>query len=424
MTSPDGRGDGRGGHDGQDSGAKANRRLATHSRRLLALPSLPVSRSLPRACAPFMAFVQALRANGFAIAPEQATSFLAAVALVGPKSMEHIRQAGIATLAPPPERRGVFDALFRAIFFGDASLSAIGDDEDEETRIRDAGDKDERREIPLKQEKGGAIFSATEQLSVRSFATGGDAALSGFRRSLARALPVRRTFRHLKATSGGSIDLRRSMREIVRGDGDVPSPDFRRRQSVPRRLVLLIDVSGSMKQHTENYLRVAHAAVQATGTAEVFTIGTRLTRITRTLRIRDRDRALALAAAAVADWDGGTRIGPALLAFLSVPRFAALSRGASVVLLSDGLERGDHAALETAMRRLSARAFRLSLASPLAGDARFRPETAALAAILPFLDDLVDGSSISALTDFILSLGRPVPRAEAIWGRKKHDRHR
>ncbi|MCV3735358.1 VWA domain-containing protein (plasmid) [Rhizobium sp. TRM96647] len=379
---------------------------------------------LPRACGPFMAFVQALRTNAFVVAPEQATSFLAAVALVGPRSMEHIHQAAIATLAPPPERRGAFDALFRAVFFADAPLAAAGDDEDEETRIRDAGGRDERREIPLKREKGGAISSTTEQLSVRNFATGEDAALSAFRRSLARALPVRRTFRQLKALSGGSIDLRRSMREIVRGDGDVPSPDYRRRQPVPRRLVLLIDISGSMREHTEAHLRLAHATVQATATAEVFTIGTRLTRITRALRIRDRERALALAADTVADWDGGTRIGPALLAFLAVPRFAALSRGASVVVLSDGLERGDHTALETAMRRLSARAFRLSLASPLAGDPRFRPETAALAAILPFLDDLVDGASVPALTDFLLSLGRPAPRAETIWGRRKHERHR
>ncbi|TIP32605.1 MAG: VWA domain-containing protein, partial [Mesorhizobium sp.] len=109
--------------------------------------------------------------------------------------------------------------------------------------------------------------------------------------------------------------------------------------------------------------------------AEVFTFGTRLTRITSALRIRDREQALARAAALVDDWDGGTRMGPTLLAFLSVPRFSAFARGACVVVLSDALERGDHTDLETAMLRLSARAFRLSLATPLAGDARFRPAT-------------------------------------------------
>jgi uncharacterized protein with von Willebrand factor type A (vWA) domain len=184
---------------------------------------------------------------------------------------------------------------------------------------------------------------------------------------------------------------------------------------VQRNILLLIDVSGSMKLHTSDYLQLAHAVVRGAERAEVFTFGTQLTRITPSLRLRSRDHALAAAAAQVEDWDGGTRIGPTLLAFLSVPRFAAFARGAAVVILSDALERGDHAAMETAIRRLSARAFRLSLCTPLAGDPRFRPETAALRAILPVLDDLVDASSVATLTQFILSLGRPAPAAGAVW---------
>jgi uncharacterized protein with von Willebrand factor type A (vWA) domain len=214
------------------------------------------------------------------------------------------------------------------------------------------------------------------------------------------------------------------LRTIVQGDGDVPRPLLRKRQAVPRRIVVLIDISGSMKLHTLDYLKLAHAVVQATGNAEIFTFGTRLTRITRALRIRDGDMALAAAAKGVDDWDGGTRIGPALLAFLAIPRFAALARGAAVVILSDGLERGDHADMERAMRRLAARAFRLSLCTPLAGDVRFRPETSALRAVLPLLDDLTDGSSIERLTSFILSLGRAAPPAETIWRRHPNERDR
>ena len=119
----------------------------------------------------------------------------------------------------------------------------------------------------------------------------------------------------------------------------------------------------------------------------------------------------------VDDWDGGTRIGPSLQAFLAVPRFSAFARGASIILLSDALERGDHREMESAVRRLSQRAFRLSLATPLAGDPRFRPETAALRAVLPVLDDLVDGSSIEELTRFTLSLARPAPAAQTVWRR-------
>ena len=270
--------------------------------------------------------------------------------------------------------------------------------------------------LELRQEESGESASALERLGRRTFPSDRET-LHAFRRALPSALPQRRSFRPVRARSRGTLDLRRALRAIVRADGDVPAPPFRRRPTVSRRLLILIDISGSMKLHTGDYLKLAHSAVQAADRVEVFTLGTRLTRITRALRIRDLDAALDRSAALVDDWDGGTRIGPTLLAFLGVPRFAAFARGAAVVLLSDGLERGDHAEMETAMRRLGARAFRLSLATPLAGDPRFSPRTAALKAILPCLDDLVDGSSLSGLADFMLTLARPAPSAASVWRR-------
>ncbi|MER8829849.1 VWA domain-containing protein [Mesorhizobium sp. M0938] len=356
-----------------------------------------------------------MRRYGFPIAPEQVSGFMQAVTLLGPRSMADIREAALATLAPPPDRRDEFEAHFQSHFYGNTAAVVEGE-ADEETRIKDdGGTRDEEIEV-ARQEEGGELSSGAEQLSARGFQRDGDG-LAAFRRKLATALPTRRSFRTVRTHARGKLDLRRSLREIVSADGDVPSPLLRRRQTVPRKLLMLIDVSGSMKLHTSDYLKLAHAAVQGADRAETFTFGTRLTRITGALRIRDRDQALARVAALVDDWDGGTRMGPTLLAFLSVPRFSAFARGAAVVILSDALERGDHAELEMAMRRLSARAFRLSLATPLAGDPRFQPATAALRAILPVLDDLVDGSSISGLTDFILSLARPAPAAAAIWKR-------
>ncbi|MER8394717.1 VWA domain-containing protein [Mesorhizobium sp. M1340] len=371
--------------------------------------------SLPRATTPFLGFGRLLRRYGFPVAPEQVSGFMQAVTLLGPRSMADIREAALATLAPPPDRRDEFEAHFRSHFYGNAAALVEGD-ADEEARIKDDG-KTSKQEIEVvRQEEGGELSSASEQLSVREFQRDRDG-LAAFRRKLATALPARRSFRTVRTHARGKLDLRRSLREIVSADGDIPSPLLRRRQTVPRKLLILIDVSGSMKHYTSDYLKLAHAAVQGADRAEVFTFGTRLTRITSALRIRDRDQALARAAAQVDDWDGGTRMGPTLLAFLSVPRFSAFARGAAIVILSDALERGDHAELEMAMRRLSARAFRLSLATPLAGDPRFQPATAALRAILPMLDDLVDGSSIAGLTDFILSLARPAPVAAAIWKR-------
>ena len=371
--------------------------------------------NLPHAAAPFLGFARLLRRHAFAIAPEQVTSFMQAVTLLGPRSMNDIREAALATLAPTPDRRGEFEAHFRCYFYGDAKPSIDGE-EDDETRVKDDRGTHEQENRTARQEKGGELSSALEKLSSRDFQRDADG-LGQFRRRLASSLPARRSFRTVRTRSRGTLDLRRSLSEIVSADGDIPSPLLRRRQAVPRKLLLLIDVSGSMKLHTADYLKLAHAAAQGADRAEVFTFGTRLTRVTSALRIRDREQALARAAALVDDWDGGTRMGPTLLAFLSVPRFSAFARGACVVILSDGLERGSHAELKIAMRRLSARAFRLSLATPLAGDPRFRPATSALSAILPVLDDLVDGSSVKGLTDFILSLARPAPAASVIWKR-------
>ena len=126
---------------------------------------------------------------------------------------------------------------------------------------------------------------------------------------------------------------------------------------------------------------------------EIFTFGTRLTRVTRALRLKRREQALSGRRDLVSDWDGGTRIGDALQAFLAVPRFGGYARGAAVVIVSDGLERGDPAALRDAVARLSRRAWRVSWLTPLAADAGFRPQTEALIAIRRFVDDLVDGGS-------------------------------
>ncbi|MDB5553991.1 MAG: hypothetical protein JWL86_3975 [Rhizobium sp.] len=369
---------------------------------------------LPRECTPFLDFVHALRRHGFAVSPDQTETFLSAITLLGPGGMEHIRRAAIATLAPPIERMGSFDTLFRAIFYGEASPAALSRTGEEETVVNDRSGSEQQGETALEQEQGGAKASELERLSARDFDQM-DIGLGAFRRALADALPRRHSFRQLRVHSNGAIDLRRSLRDITRAEGDLAAPRLRRRQEVVRRPLLFIDISGSMSGHTDELLALAHATIQAVPRTEIFTIGTRLSRITTALRAQDGTVALARAAAAVDDWNGGTRIGPALKAFLAIPRFAAMARGALVVIASDGLERGGHADFESAMRRLSQLSHRLSLATPLAGDARFRPETAALAAVLPWLDDLVDGSSAHAIARFMLTLDRPAPRASVVW---------
>jgi uncharacterized protein with von Willebrand factor type A (vWA) domain len=218
-------------------------------------------------------------------------------------------------------------------------------------------------------------------------------------------LPRRRGHRRRRARRGPFADLRRTLRESVRNDGEVLRLGRLRRRARPRKILLLIDVSGSMKARTEENMKLAHALAQAASNVEIFTFGTRLTRVTRALRLKRREQALNEAAHLVSDWDGGTRIGDALQAFLAVPRFGGYARGAAVVIVSDGLERGDPAALRDAVAKLSRRAWRLSWLTPLATGNGFRPQTEALLAIERFVDDLVDGGSSAAVVAHLLSLG-------------------
>jgi len=361
----------------------------------------------PRAARPFLAFVGLLRANGFSVAPDQTMTFLSAISLLGPRDPEDIRQAGLATLAPPRERHAAFNLLFRVHFLGEeAGLSGNGEDE-EVVRVQEEGrGEDEPPEADKVNETGEAATRA-EALSQRRFAPGGVAeALRRLAREARRRLPRRRSFRRMRARRGAVVDLRRTLRDAARTDGEVIRLSRLKRRPRPRKLLLLIDVSGSMKARTEENLRLAHALAQASPRMEVFTFGTRLTRLTRPMRLKRREQALAGAAQIVSDFDGGTRIGDALQAFLAVPRFAGYARGAAVLIVSDGLERGDPLTLSAAAAKLSRRAWRLSWLTPLAADKNFTPRTEALIAVSPFVDDMVPGGSTAAIVDHLLTLGQ------------------
>ena len=211
---------------------------------------------------------------------------------------------------------------------------------------------------------------------------------AGSRARFPARVPRRRGYRWRSARGGSGTDARRMFRDAMRHAGEFIRLRRRKRRLRQRRIVLLIDVSGSMKERTQAHLAFAHALVRGAEAVEVFTIGTRLTRITRPLRLRNREQALATVSLVVADWDGGTRIGEALSAFLAVPRFAALARGAALIVLSDGLERGDPTAMADAVARFARMAWRIIWLTPLAADPAFEPRTAGLVAARPYLDKL------------------------------------
>ncbi|MGH3366675.1 MAG: VWA domain-containing protein, partial [Nocardioidaceae bacterium] len=186
----------------------------------------------------------------------------------------------------------------------------------------------------------------------------------------------------------------------LRHAGEPGRVRYRRRGRRPRRVVLLIDVSGSMAAYTDSLLRLAHCLTRAAPRhTEVFTMGTRLTRITRAMRQRDPDAALASAGATVPDWSGGTRLGEVLKAFLDRWGQRGVARGAVVVVCSDGWERGDSALLGTQVERLARLAHRLVWVNPHRGKVGFEPTQAGMAACLPHVDDLVAGHSFATFVE-------------------------
>ncbi len=358
-----------------------------------------------RALSVFLSFPPALRAAGFAAAPEQTQSFLAAIGLLGPATIHDIRRAAHAIFGPGPDRAAEFNDVFDAVFLGRAFSAPMMGEPEDLPNAYDAGDFALEPDAD-EEEPSGAEATSAERLFQRALAGGDEGQmLSAFRRALPAALPRRRS-RRLTGRKGALADPRRAFREMMRKDGELTRLPSRRRTRVERRVLMLIDVSGSMKSGTDATLRLAHALVQAVHRVEVFTIGTRLTRVTAALRLKSRDAALERASGLVADWDGGTRLGDALSVFLSVPRFASFARGAVTIVVSDGLERGGPEALVAAMTKLRGLAFATLWLSPLAADPAYRPETGAMKAILPLLTRLGDGGSAGAMAGEILDFGR------------------
>ena len=256
------------------------------------------------------------------------------------------------------------------------------------------GDGDDE-ELPI-----AAVYSADELLRERDFARFGPDELRRARalvERIATASPQRRSLRNQAAHDGRKLDLRRTLHQAMRTGGHPIERAWRTPKTVPRRLIFLVDVSGSMEPYARAMTMFLQAAVRSGRHVEAFTFGTRLTRLTPYLVGRDPDRALERAARAVPDWAGGTRIGENLKAFNDVWGRRALTRGAVVVIASDGWERGDPQLLGGEMARLQRAAHTVVWVNPLAGGEGYRPLVAGMAAALPYVDLFLPGHNLKAL---------------------------
>ncbi len=228
-------------------------------------------------------------------------------------------------------------------------------------------------------------------------------------------IAMRRSRRTVHASKGAYFDLRRSLRDNMKYGGEPVELARRKRKMKPRRVVLICDISGSMDRYSRLLLQFVHTVEQGLNRAEVFVFGTRLTRITRQLRVRNIDGALERVSKEVQDWAGGTRIGESLLTFNTRWARRVLGQGAIVLIISDGWDRGDVEVLRKEMSRLQRMSFRLIWLNPLLGSPTYQPLTRGIQAALPYVDDFLPVHNLDSLEALAVALGevaarRPVRR--------------
>ena len=355
--------------------------------------------------APLQELAAALRARGVRVGVGELLAAHRALAAVDAGSREQAFYALRATLCSGHADHDPFAAAFLAVF-GPGTRPPEDDPFEELGALAAAppragaaeGGEPELGDL----EAVPAAWSEQELLRERDFAAYTDAERAAARRLLARLAargPTRVSRRTRPVRHRGHVpDLRATTRASLRQGGELLERRWRAPTRRPRRLVLVLDVSGSMAPYARMLLQYVQASVAARARVEAFVFGTRLTRVTLELAGRDPDLALHRAAERVTDWSGGTRIGAAL-ATLNREHGRRIGRGAFVVILSDGWDRGDPDELAAELARLRRTAHRLVWLNPLAADPRYEPLTRGMIAAMPHLDRLLPGNTIASLED-------------------------
>lgn len=355
-------------------------------------------------------FTVVLRSAGLAVTTDRVAAFLQAADALDVTSRMQTYWAGRITLCSDPDDLPRYDQAFEEWFTPRQGGRTRVIDERKPPPPRLAALTPVTRDSTDTEDDDGpppmvhAHASGTEVLRHRDLAELSAAEREHLRRLLALLRPrlPQRASRRLRPSRHGPPDPGRTLRSALRNQGELRA--LLRRDSSPRnrKLVLLVDVSGSMEPYADALLRFAHVVVRrAPGAVEVFTLGTRLTRITRELRMRDADRALAAAGRAIPDWSGGTRLGEVLRAFVDRWGQRGAARRAVVVVFSDGWERGETDMLGTQMSRLHRLAHRIVWVNPHAGKAGYAPVQGGIVAALPYLDDLLAGHSLATLEELL-----------------------
>ena len=349
-------------------------------------------------------FARVLRGAGLDVPVSSVVAFSEALAAVGLAERTPVYWAGMATLVRGPEDRRPYDCAFRCFFDGvdDEASDAPLDEPESMTLLLDTdddsdddagGERSEDDNIELR-------FSTAEVLARKDFADYDDDELRESHELMRRfrfAGAPRRSRRLTRSSSADRPDVARTVRAAFATAGEPVRRHYRSPAQRTRRLVLLLDVSGSMDPYARAMLRFVHAAVSGRQRVEAFALGTRLTRLTRELASRDPGHALSGVSDRVTDWSGGTRLGDMLGEFNDKWGQRGLAHGAHVVILSDGWDRGDPVVLGNQMARLQRVAYQVVWVNPLKVSPGYAPLARGMAAALPYVDEFVEGHSVEAM---------------------------
>ena len=352
-----------------------------------------------------VAFCRILRGAGLEVPISKVTTFVEALGRVGLEEKLPVYWAARCTLLSNPGEVDTFNRAFEVFWERKAlsrleiavpsvSVSLATDAGEEDSEINGDNDGNAGPIIQLR-------YSPVETLREKDFAECTAAELNELRKlmgSLRLGSTTRASRRRVRSKHQTQIpDMRRTIRRAVSLGGEPIERKFLRRDRRPRRLILLVDVSGSMEPYARALIRFAHATVVGRTRVEAFAIGTRLTRVTRELSSLDPDAALDAASDAVSDWSGGTRLGSTIRDFNDQWGIRGMARGAIVVILSDGWDRGDPQILSEQMERLHRVSFRQIWVNPLKHTPGYAPLAKGMAAALPHTDQFIEGHSFESL---------------------------
>ena len=370
-------------------------------------------------------FGRILREAGLEVGPGRLQDALRGLDMVDLADRDQVYHALRCTLVSRHEHLLVFDVAFMAFWerepqASDPAADALGGPQlrpPAQADVAESGDEDAGDDPD--EEMRGVAAADQELLRHRDFAHMSPDELRRVRRlmdDLAALHPLRRSRRLEPAHAGGVLDQRRTLRQAMRSDGIPLQREWRRPKLVPRKLVVLVDVSGSMEPYARAlvmFLQALSAREGASRHVEAFAFGTRLTRLTPHLGGRDPDVALARASLALTDWGGGTRIGESLAAYNRVFGRRGLTRGAVVVIASDGWERGDLSLLDTQLGTIARQAETLMWVNPLKGHDGFEPLAGGMQIALRHVDDFLEGHSLAALEALAEALRQLHPAGRA-----------